>query len=208
MHALNADQAVQLLNAVRGDELESLYVLAITTGMRQGELLGLRWSDIDWNASRLHLRHTLSRMKGEWWLGQPKTDKSRRAIDLTEPSLAMLRAHRLRHAERLLAIGHRLRDEDFMFTDATGEPLHGRHVTCRSFYPILQAAGLPKVRFHDLRHTAATLMLASGVPVKVVSEMLGHSTTAMTQDTYAHVLPTMQAEAARKLDSLLGRGAR
>lgn len=205
LRSLTADEAARLLEAIEGDELEALYVLALTTGMRQGELLGLQWSDVDWNASRLRVRHTLSRMGGRWWLGEPKTSKSRRSIDLTEATMAVMRTHRRRQAERLLAIGHRVRDQDLIFTDAAGEPLHGRHVTNRSFYRILEDAALPRIRFHDLRHTAATLMLAGGVNPKIVSEMLGHATVTMTLDTYSHVLPTMQAEAVRKLDIILGR---
>jgi len=207
LHTLSREQTQALLASVAGDDLEALYVLAIATGMRQGELLALRWKDIDWSGRRLSVRHTLTRLKGEWSLAEPKTQRSQRAIDLTDPTLATLRSHRVRQAETLLAIGHRVSDEDMVFSDAAGEPLHGRHITSRSFYPILKRAGLPQVRFHDLRHTAATLMLQLGIHPKVVSEMLGHSTITMTLDTYSHVLPTMQADAVRKLDDLLGRGA-
>lgn len=207
MAVLDPDQVRTFLEAAAGHEFHALWLLAITTGMRSGELLGLRWEDIDWTACRLAVRRTLSRVPGRWWVDEPKTSRSRRAIQLTEPTLAVLRAHRIRQAEQLLRIGHRVTDGDFVFLDAAGDPLQGNHLTERELRPLLVAAGLPRIRFHDLRHTAATLLLASGTNPKVVSEMLGHSTVTLTLDTYAHVLPTMQAEAVQRLDQLLGRGA-
>ena len=142
--------------------------------MRQGELLGLRWRDVDWAARRISVHHTLVRMHGRWWLGDPKTAKSERAVALTDPTIDLLRAHRAHQAERLLAIGHRVTDDDFVFCDDAGEPLWGRHVTTREFGPLLRQAELPPIRFHDLRHTFATLQLAAGTNPKVVSEVLGH----------------------------------
>ena len=206
MAVLDPDQVRRFLEVAAGHELHALWLLAITTAMRSGELLALRWHDVDWSARRIRVTGTLSRMQGRWWIGEPKTSRGRRSIDLTDPTLAVLRAHRVRQAEQLLAIGHRVIDGDLVFTDAAGEPLQGNHLAERELRPLLVAAGLPRIRFHDLRHTAATLLLAGGVNAKVVSEMLGHSTVTMTLDTYAHVLPTMQAEAVRTLDQLLGRG--
>ncbi len=179
--------------------------MAITTGMRQGELLGLRWRDIDWTARRVAVHHTLVRLHVRWWLGEPKTTKSARSIDLTDPTLDLLRTHRAHQAERRLAIGHRVTDDDFVFSDDAGEPLWGRHVTTREFGPLLRQAELPPIRFHDLRHTFATLQLTAGTNPKIVSEVLGHEEVAITLDRYSHALPTLQVEAMGRLDAVLGR---
>jgi integrase len=205
MRPLTPDEARLFLEATRGHRLETLFVLAIATGMRQGELLALSWRDVDWSGRRVAVRHTLVRMGARWWLGDPKTTKSRRSVDLTGPTLEALRAHRIRQAERLLAIGHRVTDDDLIFTDAVGDPLWGRHVTTRELQPLLRDAGLPRVRFHDLRHTFATLQLAAGTNPKIVSEMLGHKEVNITLDRYSHALPTLQAEAMGRLDVILGR---
>lgn len=205
MRALSPDEARLLLEAAVGTPLEPLWVLAIATGMRQGELLGLVWRDIDWSARRLYVRHSLSRHGRRWWLGEPKTQGSRRAIELTAPTLELLRAHRLRQAEQLFAHGIRVTDESIVFADDAGAPLYGSHLTSRVFHPLLAEAGLPRIRFHDLRHTAATLMMAGGVNPKIVAEVLGHSGVAITLDRYSHSTPTMHAEAMAKLDAMLGR---
>ncbi|MDQ5839706.1 MAG: site-specific integrase [Chloroflexota bacterium] len=205
MAALTPEQARVFLEAIRGHGMEALFTLAIATGMRQGELLGLRWADLE--ADRLHVRHTLVRMTGRWWLGDPKTQQSLRTIELTAPTVDSLRAHRVRQARALLAIRHRLTDDDLMFTDASGAPLHGRHVTQRHLAPLLRAAGLPAIRFHDLRHTYATLQLAAGTSPKLAAEVLGHKDVDMTLNRYSHSLPTMHREAAERLDAILGRGA-
>ncbi|MGH2382184.1 MAG: site-specific integrase, partial [Candidatus Limnocylindria bacterium] len=205
MRPLTTSEARRFLDAARAHPLEALFTLALTSGMRQGELLGLRWRDIDWAARRVSVHHTLVRMHGRWWLGDPKTAKSERGVALTDPTLDVLRVHRARHAERLLAIGHRVTDDDFVFSDDGGEPLWGRHVTTREFQPLLRRAELPPIRFHDLRHTFATLQLAAGTNPKIVSEVLGHKDVAITLDRYSHAMPTMQVEAMGRLDAILGR---
>ncbi len=203
MTPLTPEQARDFLEAIRGHPLETLFTLAIATGMRQGEILGLRWADLD--GHRLHIRHTLVRMDGGWWLGDPKTPHSRRTIELTEPTVKALRAYRARRAKALLALGHRLTSEDLIFSDASGTPLHGRHVTQRHLAPLLREAGLPAIRFHDLRHTYATLQLAAGTNPKLVAEVLGHKDVGITLDRYSHSQPTMHREAAERLDAMLGR---
>ena len=208
MRPLRPAEAHRFLAAAEGHPLEPLFVLAVTTGMRQGELLGLRWRDIDWSARRVAVRHTLVRMDGRWWLGDPKTASSQRAIDLTAPTLDLLRTHRARTAERMLAVGHALTDDDLVFCDDAGQPLWGRHVTTRQLKPLLRDADLPPIRFHDLRHTFATLQLAAGTNPKIVSEVLGHKEVAITLDRYSHALPTLQARAMARLDSVLGRAPR
>ncbi len=205
MRPLTTSEARRFLDAARGHPLEALFTLALTTGMRQGELLGLRWRDVDWAARRILVHHTLVRMHGRWWLGDPKSTKSERSVALTDPTIDLLRAHRARQAERLLATGHRVTDDDFVFSDDAGEPLWGRHVTTREFGPLLRQAELPPIRFHDLRHTFATLQLAAGTNPKIVSEVLGHKDVAITLDRYSHAMPTMQVEAMGRLDAILGR---
>jgi hypothetical protein len=205
MRPLTPDEARRLLDAARDHPLEALFVLALTTGMRQGELLGLRWRDVDWTTRRVAVHHTLVRLHGRWWLGEPKTAKSERSIDLTDPTIDVLRSHRARQAERMLALGHALTDDDLIFCDASGEPLWGRHVTTLWLKALLRDAGLPPIRFHDLRHTFATLQLTAGTNPKIVSEVLGHKEVAITLDRYSHALPTLQAEAMGRLDAVLGR---
>lgn len=206
IHALSADQVRTLLEAVTDDPLQALYLVAVTTGMRSGEILGLTWADVDLDAARLQVRRTLYRLRGSWMFGEPKTTAGRRAIALTESATAALRAHRLRQAEQLLAVQVRIGPDSLVFADRWGNPLNGFHLTERHFKPLLRRSGLPVIRFHDLRHTAATLMLTQGVNPKVVAEMLGHASVTTTLNVYAHVLPTMQEDAARRLDAAL-RGA-
>jgi integrase len=206
---LNEDEAQRFLAAIRGDRFEALYLLAISTGMREGELLGLRWQDLDLERGAIQVRQTVAFVKGGGYVfGEPKTAKSRRNVILTAVATAELRRHRMRQAESRLAVGAAWQDLDLVFTNEVGGPVDGSNVLQRHFYPLLARAGLPRIRFHDLRHTCATLLLGRGVHPKVVSEMLGHSTVAITMDTYSHVLPTMQREAAAALDAALGgRGA-
>ena len=207
MRTLSPDEARRFLAEAHGHPLEALFTLAVTTGVRQGELLGLRWRDIDWATRRAFVRHTLVRLHGRWWLGEPKTARSERSIELTDATLDVLRAHRDRQAEVVATAGRRLTGDDLIFADAAGEPLWGRHVTTLGFKALLRRAGLPDIRFHDLRHTFATLQLMAGTNPKIVSEVLGHKEIAITLDRYSHALPTMQTEAMARLDAVLARSA-
>ena len=205
IHALTGEQARALLAAAAGDELEALYVLALSTGMRQGELLGLTWTSIDLVYGWVEVRASLDRRtKVGWTLTEPKTSRSRRRIRLSPASVTALRSHRVRQAEARLLIGADWQDHDLVFADAWGEPLDGRHVTQRQFRAVLDRADLPRIRFHDLRHSYATLQLAAGTHPKLVQEVLGHSTIALTLDVYSHVTPTMHDEAAATIERLLG----
>jgi integrase len=205
---LDQTQAAALLAAAEDDPLEALYVLAIMLGMRQGELLGLQWADVDWEAGRVQVRHTLQwRKGGEWSLDEPKTGHSRRTIRLPATALQALRAHRARQAEQRLAVGPAWDDHDLVFCNALGRPIEPTNLLHRSFKRLLDRSKLSRIRFHDLRHTYATLALRSGVLVKVVSETLGHASIALTLDTYSHVLPDMQDDAATRMERLLGRAA-
>lgn len=206
MHVLSPAQVRVLLEAVRGDGLEALYVMALTTDMRRGELLALHWSDVDLDARFLQVRYTLQHLKGGTYsFTPPKTAQSRRKIALTDKAVEALRRHRRLQLEQRLKLGDAWHDEDLVFTRADGYPLRANHVLQRMFTPILQRAHLPLIRFHDLRHTAATLLLVQGIHPKVVSEMLGHSTVSMTLDIYSHVLPDMQKDATQALDRLLAQ---
>jgi integrase len=176
------------------------------TGMRQGELLGLQWPDVDLQAARVHVQHARERVRGSWCLVEPKTDRSRRSIDLPPFVVTVLRAHRMRQLERRLAVGDAWPETEFVFAGPFGEPLDGRHDTSRSFAPLLARAGLPRIRFHDLTHTFATLHLARGIHPKLVQEMLGHSTIALTLDVYSRVTPTMHGEAAERLEAIFATG--
>lgn len=197
MRVLSPEQVNVLLTAAREDRFHALYVLAVTTGLRQGELLGLQWDDIDLASAAVHVRHALHEVAGRLWLDEPKTTKARRAVDLPAVTVAALREHR----ERMRAEGH---PQEFVFCDTQGGPVRKSNLVRRSFLPLLKRASLPRIRFHDLRHTAATLLLLQGVHPKVVQERLGHSQISIALDTYSHVLPSMGREAAARLDALLG----
>jgi len=203
----NTEQAQQFLDAAQDDWLHALYVLALMTGMRQGELLGLRWQDVDLAAGSLSVRRTLVRTSQGWSWAEPKTAKGRRTIALPALAVEALRQHRVRQLEERLRAGGLWEDHDLVFPNHTGKPLERQNVVKRSFRPLLAKAGLPYIRFHDLRHSAATLLLSLGEHPKVVQERLGHSTIGVTMDTYSHVLPDMQRKAASRLDALFAAEA-
>jgi integrase len=203
MKALGPDQARSVLETAAGDPLEALYRLAVTAGLRQGELLALRWPELDLERGMVSVVATLEQRRGcEPVVAQPKTPRSRRQIALTEAAVDSLRHHRRTQKEDSLRVGRPWLDTGFVFARADGRPL-SMSIIGKAWTVLNAAAGVPRVRFHDLRHTAATLLLSRGVHPKVVSEMLGHSTVAITLDTYSHVMPTMQREAAQVMGDLL-----
>ena len=204
MLTLTEIQVRQFLQAATQDRFEALYVLALTTGLRQGELLALRWSDLQLDNAMLQVLRTLTWGPGGWTFGEPKTSHSRRRIELSVAAVAAFRRHRAAQLkQRLVAVGA-YQDLGLVFATEIGTPIEPSNLTRRSFRPLLAASGCPIIRFHDLRHTAATIALSRGIHPKVVSEMLGHSTVAVTLDVYSHVLPTMQREAAAIFDAILG----
>ncbi len=204
MVALSSDQARALLEAAAGDRLEALYVLAVTTGMREGELLGLRWKDVDLDGGTLQVRSIVQRTKQNGLaFSQPKTASSRRQIALTPMAVAALRRRRVMQAEERLKAGPAWQDNDLVFPNILGKPMEATNLLHRSYAPLLEKAGLPKIRFHDLRHTAATVLLKKRIPSKVVSEMLGHANIGITLQLYSHVLPDMQKEAAAAMEAAL-----
>jgi integrase len=199
---LSPKDARVLLDQVKADRLEALYVLAVWTGMRQGEVLGLSWSDVDLDAGLLHVRRQLQRLGGKPRLVQLKSESSRRTLLLPEPVIEALRQHQMRQQKEPWA-AHWDDRWDLVFTGPQGEPLEATAVL-RAFQSHLAAAGLPKVRFHDLRHTAASLLAASGVHAKIAQTILGHSNFSTTMDVYSHVAVEQQAEAVEALGRLLG----
>jgi len=196
---LTADQARRLIKAARGHRLEAVLVMAITTGMRRGELLALRWQDIDFEHQSLHVRRTVDFFAGYggYIETEPKTVKGRRMIALPPFVIEVLRHHRVVQLEVRLKAGTAWEEHDLVFTGLRGNYLNPRYIL-KLFAQVLKDADLPHLRFHDLRHSAATLLLGMGVHPKVVQEILGHSQIGMTMDTYSHVLPSMQREAMEK----------
>jgi len=205
INALSPEETRRFLAASRGDRLEALYVVAIHCGARRGELLGLRWSDVDLDAGTLRINRQLQRMHDGSGLmfSEPKNKKARRTIRLTNAASEALRGHRKRQAEEKLRMGTLYQDQGLVFATEIGTPLEPSNIDNRSFKPLLSKAGLRSIRFHDLRHTCATLMLSQGVNPKIAQERLGHGTIAQTMDTYSHVLPDMQDQAVAALETAL-----
>jgi len=201
---LDENQVQSFLLAARESRYQVLYFLAIATGLREGELLGLQWSDIDWVNRRIQIKRQLQRLpegKGLTF-SEPKSRSGKRVIVVGPVVLEKLRNHLNQQLLIRQFAGDRWQDNDLVFPSTIGTPMEWRNMV-RDFKDTLKRAGLPDIRFHDLRHTAATLMLKEGIHPKVVQERLGHSQISLTLDTYSHVLPSMQEEAAQILDQLL-----
>lgn len=202
---LTAEEANRLMEAASEDRLEAIYVLAVRTGLRQGELLALKWEDLDLEEGTLRVRRTLTYAGGKHSLSEPKTKKSRRTVRLTSGAVAALRHHLKRQMGEMDRLGSLYKPGGLVFASETGGIINPSNLRNRSFARLLRRAGLSGqgVRFHDLRHTCATLLLSKNINPKIVSEMLGHATIAITLDTYSHVLPTMQKSAIRALEEAL-----
>jgi integrase len=177
--------------------------VAALTGMRRGEVLGLRWADLDLDNGWLSVRQTLIVVDNHAQLSQPKTIRGRRQLALDPETIMVLRGHRRNQAAERLAAGPSWTPSDLVFTRQDGTPLHPEYVR-RLFDRHLQRAELPRIRFHDLRHTHATLALQAGVHPKVVSERLGHTTVSITLDVYSHAIPGIQQDAASTVAALVG----
>jgi len=202
MKVWSPEQLRTFLGHVRGDRLYAAWLLFATTGMRRGEIAGLRWPDVDLDAGRVSPRRPRVVVSYEVLVSEPKTAKGRRSIALDPVTLAALREHRLRQLEDRLAVGPRWQDSGLVFTWPDGRPLHPERFS-RWFEQHARAAGLPKIRLHDGRHSYATAALAAGVPAKVVSVRLGHANIAITMDTYSHVLPGLDEQAAGTVARLI-----
>jgi integrase len=182
-------QAIRFLEAVENHRWYPIYILALTTGMRQGEILGLRWEDVDFGNKTLSINQTVQDVGGHVTITQPKTKTSKRIVALSEFALQTLKEHQ--DQVRI--------NSGLLFTTSNETPISPRNLL-RHFYKALKKADVPKIRFHDLRHTAATFLLKENVHPKIVQEMLGHSTITLTLDTYSHIIPDIQKEAAKKMD--------
>jgi integrase len=191
----DGSQLRTFLDHVRGERLYAAYLLAASTGMRRGEVLGLRWQDVDLDGAQLSVRQTLISIDYRLTFGTPKTGKGRRVIALDVATVAAVRSWKRVQLEERLALGEGYQDAGLVFALEDGSPVHPV-LFSQAFDRAVAVAGVPKIRLHDLRHTHATLALQAGVHPKVVSERLGHSTVAFTMDVYSHAIPAMQADAA------------
>jgi integrase len=205
---LSVEQARALVKHVQGHRLEVLLVMAVVTGMRRGELLALRWSDIDFDRHRLLVLHSVDYIPGYGYVvGEPKTTAGKRWISLPAFLVDMLRQHQARQLE-LQKAAKKWEDHDLAFPNFSGGYLHPSHMG-DEFRRLLREAGLPAIHFHDLRHSAATILLCMGVNVKVIQELLGHSDISVTLGVYGHLLPSMQQSAVDTWDDVfLGEGKR
>jgi integrase len=202
MKTLNEEQVRALFEVTAADRLHALYVLLATTGLRLGEATGLRWQDVDMAKGTVTVRRALQRQRGAGLVFvEPKTKTSRRNVYLANGAVEALSGHRKRQLVERLLTGADWKGLDLVFCRTDGGPLEPSGVPQR-LHTILKNAGLPDLRVHDLRHTAATLQLEKGTHPKIVQEMLGHSSIALTLDVYSHVTPGLHAEAAKKMDSL------
>jgi integrase len=196
-------QVSRLLMAARGDRYEVLYHLAIVTGLRQSELLGLKWSDLNWQKRTLKVQRQLKRNHhDQGYFTTPKTKAGKRSIDLGVETIRKLHCQYDRQRLERLEAGNRWEENDLIFPSIIGTPLDQYNLLKR-FKRFIQSVGLPEIRFHDLRHTAASLMLNHGIPAIVVARRLGHSKVSITLDTYGHLLPEIQSAAADLMDDLI-----
>jgi len=202
MRVWDAEQLRQFLDGIDQHRLHPAYYLAANTGMRRGEILGLRWKDVDLDARRLSVHQAVISVAYALQIADVKTGTSRRTIDLDPRTITVLRSWRRRQLEERLALGEEHHDHGLVFARPEGTPIHP-DLFSKTFDRLVARSGLPVIRLHDLRHSHASLLLKSRVPVKVVSERLGHATPAFTMTVYQHVLPGMQAEAATTFADLL-----
>jgi integrase len=200
---LTPEEGQKVLAAVGDDRLQALAVLVMTTGMRKGEAMALRWVDVDLDEGTVRVAGTLKRAKGRWWIDTPKTAAGKRAIPVEGWVVESLREHRRHQAEERLALGPDWADHDFVFTTPIGTPLDGRNVT-RWWHGVCASAGIERRRFHALRHSVATWLAEEGEPLEVIGERLGHSSHAVTVDIYLRVGERAKHQASTTLGRVLG----
>jgi integrase len=207
MNPLSRKQVTQFLSTLAGERLEAAFLLDLATGLRRGELLALRWSDLNLERGTLQVRKSLSRVKQDdgttrLEFSDVKTPKSRRLIPLPDEAVRELRAHKARQNQEKLKLGEAYQDRGMVFATVLGGPIEPRNFH-RRWTELLKKAGIPHTRFHNLRHTFATILLEAGEHPKVVQEMLGHSKVSMTLDTYSHVVPGLKVQAAVTVNNIL-----
>ena len=212
VQAFAPDEARAFLDAVRGDRLEAVYTVAVAVGMRQGEILGLKWTDVNLETGILTVRAALQRVDKKLVQVEPKSAKSHRQVNLPAACLNALTRHKGKQDEERLWAGSRWQETGYVFTTRVGTPMDARDLL-RGYYRITRPKTkpgqepvklpFPSIRFHDLRHSTATILLAQGVPARYITELLGHSQVSFTMQTYAHVLPEVQRSVATKMDEIL-----
>jgi integrase len=203
--SLTVKQAQALLDAAKGDRLEALYLLMLSLGLRRGEALGLAWSDLDLDAGTLGVRRALKRERKRLVVGEVKTAGSRRTLNVPRPVVESLRTHRVRQLEERLVAGEGWTDSGLVFTTGIGTPIDPTNLR-HHFDRLCERAGLGHWHPHELRHSAASIMLAQRVPLEVVSEVLGHASIRMTKDTYGHIMAPQKREAAEAMGQALWGG--
>lgn len=188
-----------------GERLVALYLLALCAPARQSELLALRWSDVDWEAGRIEIKEALHYLHGQFSFGPPKTRRAKRPIELPPVAIEALKVHKARQAEERLKMGP-LWDSsyDLVFCNSIGRPIEATNLLRRSFYPLLEKAGLPKMHFHDLRHTGASFLFADGNYANLVADIIGHSDPGFTMKRYGHKVPGTQASAVATMQRIFG----
>ncbi|WP_250289514.1 tyrosine-type recombinase/integrase [Frankia sp. CiP1_Cm_nod1] len=202
-HTLTTSDARRFLTLAIDDRLEALFVLALTMGLRRGELLGLRWDDVDLDARTLWVRRSAQRVSGQLRLVEPKTHGSRRTVPIPALAVDALERQRKRQADERNKAGESWQNNGLVFASTVGTPMEPRNVT-RRVQQLRDGAGLPWLRLHDFRHGCATFLLASGIEPRTVMEILGHTTVRMTMERYGHVLPERLRAAATAMDGILG----
>ena len=201
-----AEQTGRFLDAAQPERLYPLFHVIAYRGLRRGEAVGLRWEDVDLDRAQLRIRQQVVQLGWETQIGEPKTASGARPVSLDANTVNVLREWRAEQQRERQAMGDAWQHTGFVFTDIDGSGLHP-DVATDTFQRIARGAGLPPIRLHDLRHTSASLALAAGVPMKVVSELLGHSSTVITADTYTSVLPEVATAAAEAVFQIIPRGS-
>jgi integrase len=198
MKTWSVEELRTFLGAISKHRISAAYRLAATTGMRRGEILGVRWTDLNLEYRRMAVRQTVISVNYQIVIGQPKTNRGRRSIALDSGTMQALEAHRLKQQVEKDFLGPDYHDQGFVFAKPDGSPLNPDYFS-QLFDRTVVKLPITKIRLHDLRHTHATLGLTVGIPVKVMSDRLGHATTAFTQDVYMHVIPQMDSDAADQI---------
>lgn len=202
----NREEWSAFLEVAKGDALAPIWYFLAVEGMRRGEALGLRWQDVNWERRTVHIAQSVVPDRSDRGRAvirsRAKTAAGSRSVRLTAETIAVLKEHRDRQTFQRQSAGDRWQDHDLIVCTATGRPINPNNVT-RSYQRLVMLSGVPRIRVHDMRHSAATMLLRAGVPAKIISERLGHATLAITLDTYSHVLPDMQEVAAEVMSALL-----
>ena len=205
MKTWTPEQLREFFAGIATHRLAAAYILAATTGMRRGEVLGVRWRDIDFKARRLHVQQTVLTVEYQIIIGRPKTLRGERKIALDDQTIQVLQSHRAAQRREKQLLGDGYQDHGLVFAREDGTPVHPDYFS-QTFDRTVRRLGLPKIRLHDLRHTHATLGLAAGVHVKVISDRLGHATTSFTQDVYMHAIPAVEEDAADQIAHIVFKG--